>query len=394
MDKERKTDRLLIAAALLLSLIGIVAIWDSGYVSTEQNGMALKQLIFLVGSVGVAHLAAKVRPQTFKNSAWILWIFTICLLILVEIPGMGPEINGAKRWIGIGSVTIQPSEFMKVATILLMAKVLSDLSQQKTPAKKRKMSIVAIIASVTVLGAVFLVEQQPDMATAMVAVASTLVIAMLAGVRTSIMTAVTAAICLVAVGMVFSKDYRRERFTNHLHRWDRQVASDEGYQTTQSELALAEGGLIGTGAGQGRGKHTVPAATTDFIMTTVSEEFGFIGSTLVMGLIAFVAYRIGRLAFTLRNQFDALVMAGFATWITVQATVSMMMVNGAVMPIGVPMPFISYGGSSLVSIWLAVGISISVLNRVEAPRRIEQQPASRRFAQHRTSSHREKASVR
>jgi cell division protein FtsW len=140
---------------------------------------------------------------------------------------------------------------------------------------------------------------------------------------------------------------------------------DLGYQTVQSEAGMAAGSLVGVGIGAGRAKHVMPAATTDFIMATISEETGLLGSLVVIGVIGLIVSRLWSLSRRSEDQFSSLVLGGTAAWIGIQTTVNVMMANGMLPAIGIPLPFISSGGSSLVALWAALGIC-----QVVAPERV------------------------
>lgn len=152
-----------------------------------------------------------------------------------------------------------------------------------------------------------------------------------------------------------------ERITSHTARWSAKNVDDQSYQTVQSELAMATGGVLGVGVGAGRAKHVLPATTTDFIMATVAEEFGLVGALAVMAVLAGLVLRLLMLAQRTAAPFARLVLAGTACWLGIQSCVNIMMANGFLPAIGIPVPFLSSGGSSLVALWLVLGICNSVL---------------------------------
>lgn len=174
----------------------------------------------------------------------------------------------------------------------------------------------------------------------------------------------TGLVTVLAVGFIVAKEpYRIERFEHHWTRWTDKNVDDTGYQTVQSELAMAAGGFAGVGIGAGRAKHIMPAATTDFVMATVGEEFGFIGSLTIIGLLGALCFRLVALARKTKDEFAMLVLYGVSSWIGVQGAVNVMMANGLLPAIGIPLPFISTGGSSLVALWMAIGLTQAVLVR-------------------------------
>jgi cell division protein FtsW len=215
-----------------------------------------------------------------------------------------------------------------------------------------------------VLIGIVLIEGEPDLGTAAIVAVTSFVMFYLGGAKP---TTLLAGALLALVGVTFminAQPYRMERIINHAHRWDPSNVDDIGYQTVQSELAQATGGWIGVGVWEGRAKHVIPATTTDFIGATVGEEFGFTGSLLVLGLLGGLVARLLYLAKLARTKFAMLLLSGVAVWVGIQACTNVMMANGTVPAIGIPLPFISSGGSSLIALWLAMGLCQAVLRPV------------------------------
>jgi cell division protein FtsW len=180
--------------------------------------------------------------------------------------------------------------------------------------------------------------------------------------RGSLLTLVSLGVLAVGL-LVVLEPYRMERILHHGDRWSAENIEGIGYQTTQSEAAMASGGVFGVGLGEGRAKHTLPAPTTDFVMATVAEEAGLVGALTVTVLMGGIVWRMMVLARRTDDRFGKLVIGGVATWVGVQACTNVMMTNGFVPPIGVPMPFVSAGGSSLMALWMALGACQSVLRQ-------------------------------
>lgn len=172
-----------------------------------------------------------------------------------------------------------------------------------------------------------------------------------------------------------------DRILNHADRWSAENIEGIGYQTTQSEAAMASGGLMGVGLGEGRAKHKLPAPTTDFVMATVAEELGFVGSMVVLAIMGGLVWRLMVLSRSVEGQFGKLVLGGTASWIAVQSCTNMAMANGFAPPIGVPMPFVSAGGSSLLALWMAIGACQSVLRT--SPEEAEEHASGRDRRWHR-----------
>lgn len=393
MNRRPGPDLLIYVLAAVATVIGLLAIWDSGYARAAVNDQVLPREFWMQGIYAVLAVllgwgASKVPAQGWKKLAVPGLILSVALLVLVELPGIGKEIGGARRWIGVGPMTVQPAEFAKLGAILFLAWILSTRPVWKEPKVRnfaerldrvwipklgRGLAILIPVGTV-----VFLIEREPDMATAMVIVFSMFALFVLGKVTWK--SIVTLGVCGIAMigGMLLKEGYRMERITNHAARWESQNIEATGYQTTQSEMALAAGGVIGVGLGEGRAKHKLPAPTTDFILATIGEEFGLIGSMGVILLLGVLTMRIFQLGMTRKDDFDKLALCGIAAWIGVQSATNIMMANGYFPPIGIPLPFFSYGGSSLLALWMAVGVSQSILSRKARVKASEGEETDRR----------------
>jgi cell division protein FtsW len=389
-------DPLLLALALLATFVGLVLIFDAGYARWFMSNRGwiprefLWQSLFAPLAIGLAALVARVRPERWQRLTKPLWILTLCSLVAVMIPGIGVEMSGAQRWIGYGSFTVQPAEFAKLGAILYIAGVLAGRSAwPKRIARRRDWAhwmdtvvvpkLARFLPGLWVLAAIVLIEKEPDLGTA--AVIAVTAFAMFAVGGATLRSVLLASV--IALGgaffMVKQQPYRLERIAVHSQRWSAENMDDTGFQTVQSELAMASGGLIGTGIGSGRAKHILPATTTDFIFATVGEEFGLVGSLLLIGLLGGLTMRLLWLAPRAPTRFGSMVLFGVGVWIGTQTTVNVMMANGTLPAIGIPLPFISSGGSSLLALWLAIGVCQSMLARpLPVEQKEEQQSAADR----------------
>jgi cell division protein FtsW len=380
-NARRLYDPVLFGIALILTGMGMLFIFDAGYARSLRDGKGmiprefLMQIPFLVVALFAAWWLSGVGQLKWKR--WSKGIFFFCMLslIAVEIPGIGVEMSGSHRWIGRAPFLIQPAEFFKLAAILYLAGIFADRKAWPTKLPKfrdffAKMDALAgpkirrIMPAAWVLLGVILIEKEPDMGTAMVIAVTAFAMFAMGGVtRTSLVV----GLCLAVVGtgfMVKAQPYRMERILNHEQRWDPKNVDDVSYQTVQSELAQASGGWIGVGIGAGRAKHVIPATTTDFIMATIGEEFGIVGSLAVIGLLGALVFRLFWLAKQAHTKFAMLTLSGVGIWIGVQACTNVMMANGTLPAIGIPLPFISSGGSSLIALWMAMGLCQAVLKPV------------------------------
>jgi cell division protein FtsW len=372
----RLYDPTLFWLALAATVLGMLFVFDAGYPRSIAAGHGaipkefIWQVVFLPVSVVASIACAGMRPDRWKKVAKTLWWVSFASLLLVFFPVIGVQMNGAHRWLNLG-VKVQPAEFVKLTAVLYLASIFAD--RKAWPAKiKFKNNVewadrvmmpklARAMPAVVVMIAVLLIEKEPDMGTGAVVAFVAFCMLFLGGVSKK---SLIAACCLAIVGvfaMVKQEPYRLERIANHSHRWDRGTMDDTGYQTVQSELAMASGGLGGTGVGNGRAKHVEPAATTDFVLATVGEEFGLFGVLVVIGVMGALVIRLLALAAKAPTKFGSLVLGGTAGWIGIQAAVNIMMANGTLPAIGIPLPFISSGGSSLIALWMAVGVCQSVI---------------------------------
>ncbi len=369
-------DPILLALTSLATALGLFFIFDAGYARSLQGDRGAlpqefkSQLMFLPVALLTSWAVSRVRSETWLKASKVIWIVSLLLLVAVEV--VGHELNGAKRWISLGPISIQPAEFAKLATVIYLAGCFANRPDWVAPTKKYKHwaqkmdhiywpKIKRCLPALWVLISVYLIESEPDLGTAAVVMATAYALFFQGGVSRKMMLAAVLLAVGGAFGMVIKEPYRLDRVENHRHRWEQGNADDIGYQTIQSEAAMADGGMVGVGIGAGRAKHVLPATTTDFIMATVAEEFGLLGALAVLGVLAGIVWRLMILSYKVESKFNQLVLYGVAAWLAIQACVNVMMANGALPAIGIPLPFISSGGSSLVAIWMAMGVCQSML---------------------------------
>lgn len=371
-------DPLLIGLAIAATVIGLLFIFDAGYARSLRDGKGIVPREFIVQMITLplaalaGWWAAKQKPALWLKWSKILWVVSLLALIAVKVPGIGVTMNGAQRWIRFPGFALQPAEFVKLTSIIYLAGVLA--TRKAWPAKisrrknfghwmdtifveKAKRALPLLYVTVGIL----LIELEPDLGTAAVVGATVAVMLFVGGVSWKSLAACALIGLLAAGGLVAKQPYRLQRIADHGNRWSPENADDSTFQIVQSEAAMAKGGITGVGLGNGRAKHVEPATTTDFIMATIAEETGLIGSWLVLAVMAGMSLRILFLAQGVKDKYPKLVLTGVAAWFGVQACVNLMMANAAIAPIGIPMPFISSGGSSLIALWLAVGVCQAML---------------------------------
>ena len=379
MVRIRINDPALIALALAASFLGLVFIFDAGYARSLASGRGMipgefkTQLMMFVVSIVAGGLMSKLPGDKWQKASKLIWFLAFVSVFLPEIPGLAHRQNGADRWFKLPFLPpIQPAEFVKVAVIIYLAGLFAKRKAwEPKPAKDwaqwldrnlgRKLK--RCLPALWIVIACVVIEKEPDMGTAAVIAATAFALFVVGGVSKKTLIAGSVAGVLLVGWLVTHESYRMERIRNHGARWSAENMDDAGWQTVQSEIGLAAGGLIGVGPGAGRAKHVLPAATTDFVSATIGEEFGLLGMWGVLAVLGGLVFRLFHLAKRAADPFAALYLSGFGAWIAVQTSVNVMMANGLLPAIGIPMPFVSSGGSSLIALWMGIGIANSVLVR-------------------------------
>jgi len=350
---------LLLTATLCLLAFGAVMVFSAS--STTQvlsNGNLANSTYYLkrtlmVGAVGLLamHLAARHGLVAIRRLTPALLIGSLLLLFAVLVAGSSA--NGASRWIGPSSLQFQPSELAKLALILYAADLLA-----REPKRVRDLSGLMPILLVAG-GACLLIVAEPDLGTAMVvafAVGATL---LAAGARPVDLGKIALGLGALALLMTVIEPYRMERLTGFLHPGSDTAGA--GFQAAQAKIALGSGGLFGVGIGNGVGKAGfLPEAHTDMISAVIGEELGMVGVLGVVGLFSLLGYAGLRVAQRARDRYSKLLVAGLTSLILVQATINLFAVMGLAPLTGVPLPFVSYGNSSLLVTLLAVGLILNV----------------------------------
>jgi rod shape determining protein RodA len=356
----RHVDPLLIAAALGLAVIGLLAIYSATHQSLAAVGLdpgrfVKRQVTFLAVAMIVLMLAASFDYRLLKVYAGIVYVSSLALLILVRTP-IGTSVKGAQRWFELFGFQLAPSEIAKIALIAMLAAVLSEVRGELTV---RDVFRTAGLAAVPA----FLVFLQPDLGSSIVFAAILVGILVVAGARARYLAllALTAVVLIVAgfqVGLV--REYQIERLKAFLD--PASVSEDALHNREQAEIAIGSGGLMGVGylGGSQTNLDFVPEQHTDFVFTVVGEEFGFAGAVVLLSLYGLLLWRALRVAMLSRDPFGTYLAAGIASMFALQMFVNVGM-NVGIMPItGIPLPFVSYGGSSLLLNFAAVGLLLNV----------------------------------
>jgi cell division protein FtsW len=350
---------LLLTATLCLLALGAVMVFSAS--STTQilsNGNLADSAFYLkrtliFGAVGllVMHLTARHGLVTVRRLTPALLVGSLFLLFVVLVAGSSA--NGASRWIGPGSLQFQPSELAKVALILYGADLLA-----REP--KRVRTLAGLMPFLLVVGAAcLLIIAEPDMGTAMVVAFSVGATLVAAGARLADLGKIALCLGVLALLLTVVEPYRMARLTGFLHPGSE--AAGAGFQAAQAKIALGSGGIFGVGIGNGVQKaFYLPEAHTDMISAVIGEELGMIGIFGVVGLFSLVGYAGLRVAQQAKDSYGKLLVAGLTSLILVQATINLFAVMGLAPLTGVPLPFVSYGNSSLLATLFAVGLMLNV----------------------------------
>ncbi len=350
---------LLFAVIVVLNLIGSVMVLSASSVTAlHKHGSSWyvfkKQLMWQGLGVVVLVLTLRIHYRYWRRLALPLLVVSVGMLFAVLIPGVGVTVNGSSRWLGAGGFSIQPAELAKLAVLLFAADLLARRAEwiDDTGVTLRPVMVVLGVVALLLLA-------QPNLGTTIVLAAIVFGVLFVAGTPMAPLTAWGVGGASLALLLSVTKPYRRARLFAFLHPWEDPL--NKGYQTIQSQVSLASGGWFGVGLGASRAKWGfLPFAYTDFIFAIVGEELGLIGALLVVGLFAALGYLGIRTAMRAPDRFGQLVAAGVTTWFCVQAVVNIGAVIGALPITGVPLPFISFGGSSLLATMAASGILLNV----------------------------------
>jgi rod shape determining protein RodA len=354
LDDQSLAQRFTIDVPLLFGLlvlfsIGLIVLYSA---SGQDIQVVLKQLIRIVIALMLMFAAAQLSPQQIER--WSLWVYLlgICLLVWVLIAGhIG---KGAQRWIDLGLFRFQPSEIMKLAVPMVLAWFLADKS---LPPRIDRV----LIACVLIIVPVVLIAKQPDLGTALLVAAAGLSVLFISGVRWRSIFAfsILAAVC-TPILWHFMHDYQRRRVLMFLN--PEQDPLGAGYHIIQSTIAVGSGGIYGKGWLNGTQSHLdfLPERSTDFVFAVFSEEFGLMGILLLISIYMFIIVRGLNIALSAQRIYGKLLASGFILTFFVYVFVNMGMVTGQLPVVGVPLPLISLGGTSMVTLMIAFGILMAI----------------------------------
>ena len=374
--------RILLTATLCLLAFGAVMVYSASSATTllqgQGNGSAYLIKFVLYGAIGLVAMRVLARDGVAKVQSMTapLLVVSFVLVLAVHVPHIGVSVNGARRWIGPGSLQFQPSELLKLALVLYTATLLARRPQRVHDLRALTNPLLIVIG-----GACLLVATEPDLGTAMVIAFTTAALLIAAGIPMRKLAFLGATVLALVFVYALARPYARARLTSFVDPWAH--ASGSGFQAVQGQIAIGSGGLFGVGPGQSVQKiFYLPEAQTDFILAVIAEELGVVGVFALLFLYGLIAYAGLRAAKAARSLYSALIAVGVTALIVSQAVLNAFAVLGLAPLTGVPLPFVSYGSSSLIVMLAAMGLLLNVASgatghvRAVAPARSTRKRAS------------------
>jgi len=374
-SKMMDYDQPLVWVTLLLMLLGMVMVYSASialpdspkfrYLEGRNEYFLYRQAMYIIVSMAAAAVVFRIPVAVWQKYAPMMFIGTLVLLVLVLIPGVGVEVNGARRWLSLKVMNLQPSEIMKIAVVLYAA----DFTVRKQEyMHKLTKGFLPMMVAIGLVGALLLLE--PDLGAFGVIVCIAMGILFLGGINIVWFGGIGALLVVIFSSIIALSPFRRARMFAYLDPWEEGNALDKAYQLTHSLIAFGRGEFFGVGLGASVEKlHYLPEAHTDFIMAVIGEELGLIGVLVVVAMFYWLvkrAFDIGRQAIALDQVFAGLAAKGIGIWIGVQTFINMGVNLGLLPTKGLTLPLMSFGGSGVMfnCIGLAILLRIDYENRV------------------------------
>lgn len=362
--KKHAPDFLLLWVSIALAIFGVLMVYSASSVYADvhfdnQFYFLKKQAKLLILGITTIVLVMRVKYWKLRDMAPLILLISILALILVLIPGIGIERNFSRRWLWIGFTDFQPSELSKVATVIFLATFLERKGERMQLFKK------GFIPALSVLGLVcLLILGEPDLGTAALLAFTGFVMLFIGGARIGHLVGLAGMGSAMMGLAIYLKPYRLQRFLAFLNPWADPRGS--GYQIIQALYALGPGGLWGLGLGNSRQKLLfLPEPHNDFILSIIGEELGFICTTMVVLAFAIIAWRGFRIALKAPDTFSCLLAVGITSMITLQAALNILVVTASIPVTGITLPFISYGGTSLLITMGSIGILLNISKYIQ-----------------------------
>ncbi|WP_028357739.1 putative lipid II flippase FtsW [Brackiella oedipodis] len=352
----RDYDLLLVAVIGALLMTSIVMVYSASIALSDNNNALqhqyqylFRQLIYVGVGLAVAWFVCHIQMDIWERYSKHVFLAALLFLVLVLVPFVGRQINGAYRWIPLGFFNFQPSEFMKFAIVLYTSNyVVRKTKEQKLTTFKEGLLPILIILAV-VAG---LIVKEPDLGATAVICTVSLCILFLGGIQKKILAGLGGLFIVLLAVTIWLTPWRMRRFLSYLDPFSEEYAQSTGYQLIHSLIAIGRGGWTGVGLGSSIEKlHYLPEAHTDFIMAVIGEELGYVGMVAVMACFLIVVYRgykIGRHAMIIDRHFSGYVAQGIAVWIGVQSLINFCVCIGVLPTKGLTLPLVSFGGSAMV----------------------------------------------
>ncbi|MBI1885084.1 MAG: putative lipid II flippase FtsW [Chloroflexi bacterium] len=343
----------------MLLVVGLLAVYSASFAIGhleygDTNYFVARQALFALAGLGAMLLFMRMDYRRLRVLSVPMMAVALVSLLAVLIPGIGVERNGAARWLDLGVIDVQPSEFAKLAIIIYIS---AWLASRRDKINDFSLGFVPFVLMMGLIGGLVVVE--PDMGTAIVIILVTSTLFFVAGAPVSHLLLLIVMGALISWGLVLTQEYRLARLDSFLA-----AESDpqgNGYHILQLLIALGSGGPAGLGWGASRQKFFyVPGAHTDGVFAIIGEELGFIGAMVVIGLFAFLIYRALKVTVKAPDQFGLLLGMGVISWVAYQALINIGGITRTIPLTGIPLPFLSYGGSSLIAVMAAVGVLLSI----------------------------------
>lgn len=364
-SENNHIDFILLGTALVLTVVGFIMVLSASAVLAQQRfGSNLyffkRQLIY--GAFGFIMMFAlsKIDYRLLRPLAYPLIFISVLLLILIYVPGIGLKVGGARRWIHIGPFTLQPSEFAKISLIIYLAYY---FGKKKEAIKQFKKGILPVLIITFLIIAI--IYSQPDFGNALFLTLLLFIFLFIAGARLTHLGILVATALPFALYAALHTGYRYRRLTAFLDPW--KDPRSTGFQIIQSFISFGSGQLFGRGLGNGQQKlFFLPAPHTDFILSVIGEELGFIGVAIIILLFMLLLVRGFRIAYLAQSPFASYLALGITLMIGIQTVINLGVVMGLLPTKGIPLPFISYGGSCLLVMLMGVGILLNISKRLDA----------------------------
>jgi cell division protein FtsW len=363
----------IIFLALLLSAIGLFNVFNSSYILAMNNEnnpyfFFLQQAKALVGGLLLALVlcSRKINYQKLNNIRLQYGFSLVVIILLIAVEVVGISVNGSQRWLKFG-ITFQPSELAKLSAIFLTAAYIDMFFRKKDSPRYISLFTPPVAVTLVIFALVF---KQPDLGTAIVIALVCFSLYLVAGLRSRVVIGLIVSVVLMSVPLIIFASYRLDRIRAWWDPW--QYAQGIGYQACQSMLTIGSGKIFGMQFGMGLSKFFyLPEAHTDFAFAIWAQEAGFIGAVLLVALFFMFAQISVTVAMKTTDVFGRMLAIGITLLIAGQALINVAMVTGLLPVVGVPLPFISFGGTSLVINWIAIGILANIAGKIQEDKRVE-----------------------